>query len=352
MPCVPELTILKQPNAIARPRHGFKIPHLSSWGLLIVLSATAHAATATGHPIAPSSAAGLFHWRPFLAPFHSVILHFPIGFVTLAFLLELYYWWRPSREVARVVSLVLGLSVAAAAAAAALGLLRASSADYDAHTLTMHQWTGLSVVGLMALTLGLHLWAWREPTRFLPVAAYRITLTIGVGLMTYAGHFGGNLTHGSKYLVKNAPAFVRSLMDPDPTADSGTALDGDPQDQFFREKIQPVFTKKCSECHGAEKQKGGYRLDTRMRAYQGGKSGERAIVPGDPLHSHLVQVITLRPQDDAIMPPEGKAVLTAQEIVDIIHWIADGARFPTATDPAAVAPTNQPSGTPNSEPGH
>ena len=84
MPCVPELTILKQPNAIARPRHGFKIPHLSSWGLLIVLSATAHAATATGHPIAPSSAAGLFHWRPFLAPFHSVILHFPIGFVTLA----------------------------------------------------------------------------------------------------------------------------------------------------------------------------------------------------------------------------------------------------------------------------
>lgn len=316
----------------------------AQWGLLgALLLGQAWAAAPVSPAVTP--AAGLFQWQPFLAPFHSVVLHFPIGFVTLAFLLELYYWVRPSREVARVVSLVLGLSVGAAALAAALGLMRAGSADYDTHTLTVHQWTGLTVVGLVTLSFGLHALAQRGARRIAPTLAYRCTLSLGVGLMTVAGHFGGNLTHGSKYLVKNAPAFVKSFMDDESTAPAKANALGDPQDQFYAEKIQPVFAAKCLECHGPEKQKGGFRLDVKAFALKGGKSGERAIIPGDPLHSHLVQVITALPTDDAIMPPEGKAILSPQEILDIIHWIANGAHFlePLNTPiPPAYPSTNGP----------
>jgi hypothetical protein len=38
---------------------------------------------------------GIFQWRPFVGPFHSILLHFPIGFVTMAFLVDPYYLWRP-----------------------------------------------------------------------------------------------------------------------------------------------------------------------------------------------------------------------------------------------------------------
>ena len=52
-------------------------------------------------PALPSGTAKIFHWRPFLAPFHAVVLHFPIGFVTVAFLLEAYRTFRPGDEIRR-----------------------------------------------------------------------------------------------------------------------------------------------------------------------------------------------------------------------------------------------------------
>lgn len=54
-----------------------------------------------------SEAHRLFEWRPFLAPFHAVVLHFPIGFLTLAGILEIYREFRPSLELRRVTLLVL-----------------------------------------------------------------------------------------------------------------------------------------------------------------------------------------------------------------------------------------------------
>ena len=36
----------------------------------------------------------MLEWEPFLGPFHSVLLHLPIGFLALALLLDLYARWR------------------------------------------------------------------------------------------------------------------------------------------------------------------------------------------------------------------------------------------------------------------
>ena len=141
------------------------------------------------------------------------------------------------------------------------------------------------------------------------------------------GHKGGNLTHGSSYLVKNAPYWVKAWIAhapektaPDPSAHS-TA------EQFYLERIRPVLENKCFQCHGSEKQKGDYRLDVKEVALKGGESEETAIMPGNPMESFLVELILLPRDDDDAMPPEGKSALSPEEIVEIIHWIQDGAVF-------------------------
>src|SRR5262245_17724882 len=47
----------------------------------------------------------------------------------------------------------------------------------------------------------------------------------------------------------------------------------------FPRDIQPLFSDKCVKCHGAEKQKGGLRLDSKAAAFKGGDDG-KVIVPG------------------------------------------------------------------------
>lgn len=95
-------------------------------GLLVsVLTMSAVAAEAAG-----STTGRLFQWRPFLAPFHSVVLHFPIGFLTIAGLLEVYRVFRPSEEIRRVTGLILWLGLATGVISVAFGLMRAGNGEY------------------------------------------------------------------------------------------------------------------------------------------------------------------------------------------------------------------------------
>ena len=56
---------------------------------------------------------------------------------------------------------------------------------------------------------------------------------------------------------------------------------------FFERKIRPVLVAECYECHGAQKQKAGLRLDSRPGWQQGGDAGA-VIVPGDPTQDFSV----------------------------------------------------------------
>lgn len=53
--------------------------------------------------VSAAEVGGIFQWWPFLGPFHSVLLHFRISFVTMAFLVDLYYLWRPKVNVQPVI---------------------------------------------------------------------------------------------------------------------------------------------------------------------------------------------------------------------------------------------------------
>src|SRR5439155_16690667 len=60
--------------------------------------------------------------------------------------------------------------------------------------------------------------------------------------------------------------------------------------RFFETNVRPVLVARCHRCHGAEKQEGGLRLDSRAGLTAGGESGP-VVVPGKPEESRLVAAI-------------------------------------------------------------
>jgi len=59
------------------------------------------------------------------------------------------------------------------------------------------------------------------------------------------------------------------------------------QAAFFESKIRPLLVDVCVDCHGAKKQKGDLRLDSKAGWMQGGASGQ-VILPGNPDDSLLL----------------------------------------------------------------
>ncbi len=298
-------------------------------------------------PEAGAAEGGLFQWRPFLGPFHSVLLHFPIGFVTMAFLVDLYYLWRRKAEVQPVITLMLGLSVLTTVLTVVLGLLRATGAEYDPQMLAAHKNSGIAVGVLTVVTLILQWLGYRtlssDAPRKLLRGSYRVLLLANIVLLVIAGHEGGNLTHGSNYLTKNAPEFVKALVEEEPVSPVGSGASvGNAQEKFYVEKIKPLFDTKCLSCHGPEKQKGKYRMDQPAIALKGGDSEKLAVKPGDPFASNLVRLILLPPSDDDVMPPTGKGSLTPDEVMNVIRWIQQGAHIPGHAAPDARPAAEKP----------
>jgi len=111
------------------------------------------------------------------------------------------------------------------------------------------------------------------------------------------------------------------------------------RDAFFENRIRPVLTEQCHDCHSAraERVRGGLRVDSRAALIEGGDSGP-AVVPGDPEHSRLIEAVRGTDPDHA-MPPskEGRSRLRSEAIADLVEWVRQGAPFPSAS-PGPVTP--------------
>jgi len=289
-------------------------------------------------PVSAMAAAGAdaqaFKWSEFLGPFHNVVLHYPIGFVTMVLILECYGLRRDSAELRRIVGITWWLVIGSTILAAALGFARASDGGYGEATLQAHKVAGIAVIVLAAIALVISRYRMGHPERDNTGwrAAYGFMLLATFCAMVVAGHKGGDLTHGSDYLTRNAPPVIKELFEPEPdtntlatSTENTAAVAAEPS--FFARKVWPVLEKKCVRCHGPEKHKGDYRLDTREFALTPGESEENPIVPGKPEESFLVELISLPEDDDEVMPPSGKEPLTAEEKAAIIQWIKDGASY-------------------------
>jgi hypothetical protein len=105
----------------------------------------------------------------------------------------------------------------------------------------------------------------------------------------------------------------------------------------FVRQIRPILSDHCLNCHGPDEKarKGGLRLDRHEDALKAGKSGQRAIIPGNVEESEFVKRLLTSDPDD-VMPPTktGKTLTTAQK--DLLQrWIKEGATWVThwAYDP-------------------
>ncbi len=100
----------------------------------------------------------------------------------------------------------------------------------------------------------------------------------------------------------------------------------------FARDIQPLLAQRCYECHGADKQKNGLRLDLKSAALKGGESGP-ALVSGKSAESRLVQHVS-GSNPDLIMPPKGER-LTAEQIGLLRAWIDQGLVWPDSAEASA-----------------
>lgn len=110
---------------------------------------------------------------------------------------------------------------------------------------------------------------------------------------------------------------------------------------IFSAHIQPILSDYCVSCHGAEKTKGGLRLDSLEHALKGGESGP-AFVARDSKRSAIIERMVLPADDEDHMPP-GNKPQPAPELVQLLRWWIDQgadpqARVAGAKIPAELAP--------------
>jgi hypothetical protein len=102
------------------------------------------------------------------------------------------------------------------------------------------------------------------------------------------------------------------------------------QVEFFERHIRPFLASDCYECHGARKQEGGLRVDSREALLKGGTSGP-ALVAFDADRSLLQQSIDHTHPEIAM--PQDRPQLPAEVRANFRRWINEGAVDPRDAPP-------------------
>lgn len=296
----------------------------------------------------------------FFGRFHPILLHLPVGALALLCLMELGCLTRAGEEKLGAAALLTLLVGAAGSVFAVIaGILLSREGGYEGANFSLHQTLALLGTSGVLLAVVVRLLAMGRDNREL-MHAYRALFFLSFGLMGLGAHFGGNMSHGSKYLTEHAPEPIKSQMigmekwllsfaekpkpapaaavtpttpTPAPTTPApapatpptvpATAKTGETR-LVFQDLLMPIFEAKCNNCHNEDKSKGGLRMDTYALLVQGGDSGA-GLVPGKPDDSLSLQRIVLPEDDDEHMPPEGKEQMTAEETALFRWWIQEGA---------------------------
>lgn len=247
----------------------------------------------------------------FLGRLHPMIVHLPIGFLLLAVVFELLSYSARFANLKPAVSFAVLLGFISAIAACVFGYILSLSGDYDYQNLSNHKLAGIFVAILSGLVYAMTLDVFKKRVAA-PNWMFSIIFFSLFGLMTYTGHQGGNLTHGSDYLSfktlqereRKKPASVDEAM-------------------LYEDVVQPILENRCGQCHREGKLKGELSVQSLASLIKGGKTGP-AIVAGKLTESMLYERINLDPSNKKYMPADGKPPLTKEEAAIIKWWIEKG----------------------------
>ena len=112
-----------------------------------------------------------------------------------------------------------------------------------------------------------------------------------------------------------------------------TALTGRASPVSFRSEIAPLLLAQCQGCHGAEKAKGDYRVDSYTELMRALEEEPPRVQAGKPAASLILQLLSSEEADDRM--PQKSAPLGARQIELVRRWIGEGASF-DGDDPDAA----------------
>lgn len=259
----------------------------------------------------------LSHWIfELTGKFHPLLVHFPIGLLIGAFILESIT--KIQKKESQYTGMVY-LGAVSALFAAIMGQLLANSGDYGEEVLNRHQWLGWATVGCAFITAGLY-WYRDQLPKWIPFSA----LGIACGVMSFAGHFGATITHGENYLSAAYPSHKTQANH------AVNMAKWSQQDSFSTQQLEElnlevraIFAHHCYQCHSTAKSKGGLALDKEASVFAGGDSGP-VLVKGAAQESELIRRLKLPTNHEEVMPKKGKVL--APESIELIEiWINQGA---------------------------
>ncbi|TQO39753.1 putative membrane protein [Arenibacter algicola] len=250
---------------------------------------------------------------------HPVVVHLPIGFIITGLLLQWYD--RKNNEWSRIIGLVFKWGFIFATIACVSGFLLYQSEGYSFNTIKFHLWMGI-VTALFSLLMYLRL---AEPSRIdfirrLPIVLLSFSLFF---LISFTGHLGGNITHGSDYLIEPLPNNIKTLLGVGPEVYEMPTIAEENWEEavLYTDLVQPILNNKCVSCHNSNKEKGELQLEEENGILKGGENGA-VIEPNDPEKSSLYARLILPLDHEDHMPPKDKTQLSKAEIDIIKNWIA------------------------------
>jgi uncharacterized membrane protein len=266
----------------------------------------------------------------FLGRFHVLALHIPIGIIVAIFVLELL---ARKEKYSHLASASAFLWIAAAVSAiltVVLGYMHFAEGGFTGPSGAQHRTfgTALGIIITVIAVLRVSRFAPNYQPVFFPAAVLMVLLA------SITGHYGGNLTHGSTYLVEYAPQPIRSLAGLAPRRPPVENLAAaDP----YLDLVGPMLELRCTSCHNDDKREGELVMTSYEALRLGGENGA-VVVAGRPEFSDLYSRITLPESDSAFMPAEGKTPLTEEQVAIIEWWIAAGLPVETTMDQVELQP--------------
>jgi len=262
-----------------------------------------------------------------LGRLHPLLVHFPVGLLVVAFVLELVTVRGKQKGLREGINWMVYIGAVTAIITALFGWLLEEQEDYQGSLVENHEFAGILTAVLASITALTLCRTLRVKSNSLLL--YRLLLTSTVVALTIAGHFGASLTHGEDYLSEVLPGYKDVYVEIEPVGlltelEASDSLSTIQKDKLNL-KVRGLFAHKCYQCHGENKQKGGLVLETKEGVFKGGDSG-LAIVPGKPDESEIYKRIILPPGHKKAMPTKGKP-LTEDEITLVRVWIEQGAHW-------------------------